>query len=156
MSQLRFLLLYRWVFPELKLFNSPRKQNSAFFHARKIIKGNRWLTVCGALLSVSCAFLLYWCNFLPDFQDPFFIPCFLAFAILSYRVYVAVLILIMRHRVRLFLRQELVAQGLAICVECGYDLRGQVEPRCPECGTPFDPRLLQSTPPSAVESANDP
>lgn len=23
--------------------------------------------------------------------------------------------------------------------KCGYDLRGQVEHRCPECGTPFDP-----------------
>lgn len=25
-----------------------------------------------------------------------------------------------------------------ICKGCGYDLRGQTEPRCPECGTPFD------------------
>ncbi len=23
------------------------------------------------------------------------------------------------------------------CLECGYDLRGLTEPRCPECGTPF-------------------
>jgi hypothetical protein len=28
------------------------------------------------------------------------------------------------------------------CVQCGYFLRGLIEPRCPECGTPFDPRLL--------------
>lgn len=25
-----------------------------------------------------------------------------------------------------------------LCRNCGYDLRGQTEPRCPECGTPFD------------------
>ena len=25
------------------------------------------------------------------------------------------------------------------CGNCGYDLRGIGEPRCPECGTPFDP-----------------
>ena len=25
------------------------------------------------------------------------------------------------------------------CAECGYDMRGLPEPRCPECGTPFDP-----------------
>ena len=25
------------------------------------------------------------------------------------------------------------------CEQCGYDLRGLPEPRCPECGTPFDP-----------------
>jgi hypothetical protein len=26
-----------------------------------------------------------------------------------------------------------------ICQNCGYDIRGLPEPRCPECGTPFDP-----------------
>ncbi|MCZ6817039.1 MAG: hypothetical protein O7F76_10160 [Planctomycetota bacterium] len=25
------------------------------------------------------------------------------------------------------------------CRRCGYDLQGQTEPRCPECGTQFDP-----------------
>ena len=25
-----------------------------------------------------------------------------------------------------------------LCGKCGYDLRGQEEPRCPECNTPFD------------------
>ena len=36
------------------------------------------------------------------------------------------------------------------CVHCGYSLRGLPEPRCPECGTPFEkphpPQLRQSTP----------
>jgi hypothetical protein len=32
------------------------------------------------------------------------------------------------------LREQLVARGVPICVGCGYDLRGQVEPRCSECG----------------------
>jgi hypothetical protein len=36
---------------------------------------------------------------------------------------------------RRLLREQLVARGVAICVACGYDLRGQIEPRCPECGT---------------------
>ncbi len=26
-----------------------------------------------------------------------------------------------------------------VCDKCGYDLRGQIEPRCPECGEPFGP-----------------
>ncbi len=34
------------------------------------------------------------------------------------------------------LRRQLVARGVPICIACGYDLRGQIEPRCPECGTP--------------------
>lgn len=32
------------------------------------------------------------------------------------------------------LREMIAARGVRICVNCGYDLRGQVEPRCPECG----------------------
>lgn len=47
--------------------------------------------------------------------------------------------------VRRALRRELVARGIAVCLRCGYDCRGQREPRCPECGTRFDPKLL--TPP---------
>ncbi len=29
------------------------------------------------------------------------------------------------------------------CRECGYDLQGLTEPRCPECGTQFDPTEKQ-------------
>ena len=36
----------------------------------------------------------------------------------------------LRHRFREYLSEH----GVALCVQCGYDLRGQVEPRCPECG----------------------
>ncbi len=28
------------------------------------------------------------------------------------------------------------------CQSCGYNLYGLTEPRCPECGTPFDQELL--------------
>jgi hypothetical protein len=33
--------------------------------------------------------------------------------------------------------------GRSICRECGYDLRGLTEPRCPECGTRFDADILK-------------
>lgn len=44
--------------------------------------------------------------------------------------------------IRSALRTELIRIGVPVCLRCGYDLRGQAEPRCPECGTPFDPKLL--------------
>lgn len=43
-----------------------------------------------------------------------------------------------RRRFTRYLRQQLVARGIPICLKCGYDLRGQTEPRCPECGTAFE------------------
>jgi hypothetical protein len=41
-----------------------------------------------------------------------------------------------------YLREQLNAKAVPICLDCGYDLRGQVVPRCPECGKAFDPALL--------------
>lgn len=42
-----------------------------------------------------------------------------------------------RKWMRAFLREYLNDHGIRICRNCGYDLRGQVDPRCPECGTAF-------------------
>lgn len=36
------------------------------------------------------------------------------------------------------IRKQLNEQGVKICLHCGYDLRGQVILRCPECGTTCD------------------
>jgi hypothetical protein len=52
-----------------------------------------------------------------------------------------------RHRFRKLLRERLVEAGIPICIKCGYDLRGQIEPRCPECGTEFDAALLKTAAP---------
>ena len=30
-----------------------------------------------------------------------------------------------------------------LCLNCGYNLKGLTEPRCPECNTPFDEHLLE-------------
>jgi hypothetical protein len=34
------------------------------------------------------------------------------------------------------------------CQQCGYLLYGLIEPRCPECGTPFDPMAVPAMPAS--------
>lgn len=49
-----------------------------------------------------------------------------------------------RGMLQKYLRRELASQGVPICVACGYDLRGQQEPRCPECGTACDAKFLQA------------
>ncbi|MBU0641038.1 MAG: hypothetical protein KKB50_19415 [Planctomycetes bacterium] len=45
---------------------------------------------------------------------------------------------VFRRRVRKELHNRLLARGIRTCANCGYLLRGQSEPRCPECGTPYD------------------
>ncbi len=39
---------------------------------------------------------------------------------------------------RKYIRKELASRGFSICVQCGYDLRGLIELRCPECGSRYD------------------
>ena len=49
-----------------------------------------------------------------------------------------------RRHIERSLRRQLVQRGRLICIRCGYDVKGQVEPRCPECHAPFDPKLLEA------------
>jgi hypothetical protein len=52
---------------------------------------------------------------------------------------------VVRDSQRRYLRERLATKGVPICIACGYDLRGQVDPRCPECGKAFDPKLIRPT-----------
>ena len=45
-------------------------------------------------------------------------------------------------RIRRSLRRQLCERGIPVCIACAYDLRGQVELRCPECGRRFEAALL--------------
>ncbi len=38
-------------------------------------------------------------------------------------------------------RGYLLLRGVLVCLNCGYDLRGQEVPRCPECGWECDARV---------------
>lgn len=61
--------------------------------------------------------------------------------IMYYACPVLVLLFLIFRRYRAFsrdyFREYLTGCGIPVCVLCGYDLRGQVDPRCPECGTEF-------------------
>lgn len=41
-------------------------------------------------------------------------------------------------RIRRSLRLQLKQLGEPICVSCGYDIRGQTNQRCSECGSPIE------------------
>lgn len=43
-----------------------------------------------------------------------------------------------RRTSRRLLREYLCAQGVPVCLYCGYNLTGQTEARCPECGRPME------------------
>lgn len=49
---------------------------------------------------------------------------------------------LLMRAVWMHLISELVPQHAYACLGCGYDLRGQTQPRCPECGKEFDENLL--------------
>jgi hypothetical protein len=44
-----------------------------------------------------------------------------------------------RTHLKRSIREQLADMGVPICIACGYDLRGQIEMRCPECGVPCPP-----------------
>ena len=76
------------------------------------------------------------------------LPCWAAILLFLYWVP-----FLMRGPLRKHLRETLVANGIAVCLRCGYDLRSLDDPRCPECGAPFDPALLDAA--SRTRSVSD-
>jgi hypothetical protein len=60
------------------------------------------------------------------------------------------------RRMQKLLREHLIELRIPVCLHCGYDLRGQTEPRCPECGRGFDPQLISQAQPHATNTTAAP
>lgn len=127
--------------PELSHFRSVYECQDALQKARedpqirrrtKAVTTLNWIVVFAACLAI------VWCT------DSY--SAMLAGAVLLGGALVAAEhYLLFRTHTQRSLRRQLVERGVPICVACGYDLRGQLEPRCPECGTPCAPSILKTT-----------
>ncbi len=143
--------LRRWLLtqPECASASEHQRGDAVDFVCREFKPG--WLqalTASAGYVLIICAGLYLW----DLLADRLALPRHAAKAGVVFIPFVALLVdwlvtswLFRRHAVAL-LRQRLLWLGVPLCRQCGYDLRGQAVPRCPECGRAFDRGLLSAGP----------
>ncbi len=129
---------YSTVYPEIALFDTNKDRRVALRRARSMLSRQPGAFFGGVwVLYFLIVFSFIWAEPLAAHPVLERIAFFLLAALM-----VPIWIWPCKRRVRISLREQLVAKGVPICVGCGYDLRGQIEPCCPECGAAFDEKLL--------------
>ncbi len=140
------------VYPELNRFSSEAEavavldtwkdrllKTPIFWAGLVLTLGTIWLVIAAILPTLSAYFnvsLGGWFMWIVVYN-----------IVVPWAVAVLVLTRFWRRRCRRFLREQLVAQGIAVCVACGYDVRAQTTPRCPECGSDFDASMIEMAKP---------
>ena len=132
----------RRLFPELALFENNSERDSAW---KKSYPGKLGLLLMAVVMlsteSIMLLLLRLSYEHFPELASSY-ASRMVALGVGAFLGGLATLV-IMRSIVHRNLRTQLVKQGVKICVKCGYNLHGLTEPRCPECGTPFDDKLLK-------------
>ena len=137
---------YRWPvtsrnFPELELFPSEKDLREAVRVGERCIRGWRYpvFVFWFAVVAHAVGFCFRSRQTGQVLTQPWFFrllepvgPALL----LSAGIYG--LYILKRRQIRSIFRERLNTLGVPVCIRCGYDLRGQTEPRCPECGTGFE------------------
>ncbi len=123
-------------YPEISRFDSPEEARAVLRSWQKhLMKQPRfWLALCGYVIGVACTIGVLMEAMRRWVQLPAALYGGIIGGVIGGSAMLAVNWL-WRSKCRRFLRHELIARGVAICLKCGYDLRGQTTPRCPECGT---------------------
>lgn len=98
-----------------------------------------WLIFGPAVLVVCCAMLPWSLQFSPWRYSPIWAGLSLVIVLAAFGLYAMILYRVTRR----YLDQRAIKPGH--CRECGYDLEGLPESRCPECGSSFDPEELFDT-----------
>ena len=125
-------------YPELAVCNSPALRRTV--HARclkRVRRQYRFRTPLLAMfMSVPITLLVFVTRLgfvirLLPMPTPALIFVFNFFV---YYLILGLLLRSQRSKIQAEIRMEMVRIGYPLCLECGYDLRAQSEPRCPECG----------------------
>lgn len=146
-------------YPELAYFEASEERDKALDVAMAAAKrgmGVWTVSIAAGLLIVGAAIDVSIGRYLRGtaFEGVWGSPNMGAFILPSIAFAGLIMLRIRRHRLDRSLREQLVQRGVPICLECGYDLRGQTEARCPECGTAFDPTLLHQTKADTLHEAD--
>jgi len=126
-------VVYRWMFSELERFETLDDRRQVIERVKDAV-GKRESYIGLLLLFTLGFFAVDWAVRkpfgLPDWLVP--IKPGIAMVISGF-----VALYLMRRRLRPVLWQFMNERAMPTCMKCGYDLRGQVDRRCPECGTAF-------------------
>lgn len=93
--------------------------------------------VCGSILGVDVK--RRFASLVPFIPVSFFLLHFIGIQNYGALVFYPTMIVVFLVLLRLFERITLLEARAFRCETCGYDLRGQIVTRCPECGSEFDP-----------------
>jgi len=130
-------------YPELLLFPDDAARKAASKKANRASITSRRFWLCAAI--ITCAGICSYYVLFPIQSSamPKYLRLIVVLCVYAYFPVAGVAGGIwLRAVYRRSLRLQLQETGIPVCLHCGYDLRGQLDPRCPECGQPFDPALL--------------
>ncbi len=128
------MLMLESLFPELKLIKDKKLRRKTLIAASE---HKLWLTVTMIVLLGAVWFVLRdWFRSLGDGWEELSQVAYVWFTLGVGVIYFPHFVY--RSSIAYRLRKEINKLGISICIRCGYQLRGLVEPRCPECGRPVD------------------
>ena len=125
------------MYPELRLLDKRTDRAEVWQHAQRKLFWNAWAWLVAGPVTVGLVLALHFGRITLMRHTPLT-------PLMIHLIYVVVLggyalfasTFLFMKPIRRHIRLGLLARGVPVCLHCGYDLRAQTMPRCPECGTP--------------------